>query len=646
MVRAMLRALLVVALLAVQVAAQDPFDTLLATLRENASAAQLAAMEQFAARDDAPAVVPALLAKIRDEAPALDNNGCLALERILRAHADADLPRAAIVDTLLEVMARPIWTSRQKAAQALHEVLRPDVIAGREERLARGLIPLLTSQRSRVFDAGERCLAQVAGRAFDADPAAARAWYHTRFGRGIDLVAAVHEVVVIVRREGDAFTVQGEPAADLAAVTTAVAAQRADAERRGLAIGAVLITTAEKIARLDKDDSEVMPVITAIVAAAVPSATVAPDTDVFRAPFRDVDDEAAAALRTKLQGALDRSRGDRVPGVQAAVVLPDGRLVALASGTADRDTAAPMPTDGRLLAGSTGKTFFAALALQLVREGRLDLDAKVSAFLGAEPWWSRVPNAEAITVRMLMQHRSGVMRYETTPGFLRALSEQPDHLFTPAEEIVFVLDRKPRFAAGEGFDYSDTNYVLLSMVIERVTGTACFAEIERRFLVPLRLAGTIPARGRRVPGLLQSYAGANNPFGGRDAMLVDGALPFDPGFEGAGGGFATTAADLARWAMALYDGDVLAGVRDEAVAGHPAPLGPDTRYGLGVMVDATPLGPAWGHDGFFPGSMSSMRWFPDTKVAAAVMVNSSADPRLARDLRRWLVELAGIATGK
>lgn len=362
----------------------------------------------------------------------------------------------------------------------------------------------------------------------------------------------------------------------------------------------------------------------------------------FRAQEPGAD--APATLRTQLEATLRDLRGDRVPGAQAAVVLADGQLLTVAVGLADRDAEIPMPIDGRLLAGSTGKTFFAALALQLVREERLDLDARVATWLGEEAWYPRVPNAEDITVRQLMQHRSGVMRYELSREFLRALVAQPDHLFTPAEEVAFVLDKKPRFAAGEGFDYSDTNYILLGMILERITGKPCYDEIRTRFLAPLRLADTVPSVGRRIAKLVQGYAGAGNPFGGRDAMLVDGELPFDPGFEGAGGGFASTAGDLARWAKALYEGDVLAGVREQALDGLPAPLGPGTKYGLGVMIDRTALGPAWGHSGFFPGSMSAMRYYPDHNVAVAVMVNSSVDGRLGGELTSWTTDLARVAT--
>jgi D-alanyl-D-alanine carboxypeptidase len=640
----MLRCFAVTFLLLGAVPAQGPLDAILATLEMPASAAQLAAMRAAAARPDAPAAIPGLLAKIRAEAPALDNDGCLALEQILRAHPDATCP----VDVLLEVVARPIWTSRQKGAQALALALRPEVVAGQRERLARAVIPLLASQRERVYSAGARCLAAIAGRDLGDDPAAARAWFFATFGKGIDLVAAVHEEVVVVRPQEDGgFRVQGEPAADLAELTAKAAAARELARARGLEVGAVVVLPKARVdALLERGDfSEVAPVVRALADAGIDGATFAPDTDEFRPPFAE-DEGALAPLRAQLAQRLGALRRERVPGAQAAVVLPDGRLVAFADGVADRTSGAPMPATGRLLAGSTGKTCFAALALQLAREGRLDLDGNVADWLGAEPWYARVPNAADITIRQLLQHRSGVMRYELSREFLRALRARPAHRFTAIEAIGFVLDRKPRFAAGEGFEYSDTNYLLLGMVLERITGRPCYDEIRTRFLEPLRLCDTVPSVGRRIEGLLQSHAAPDDPFGGRDPMLVDGELPFDPGFEGAGGGFATSAGDLARWAKALYEGEVLAGVRDAALAGLPAPLGPGARYGLGVMIEDTEAGPAWGHSGFFPGSMSAMRYYPDCKVAVAVLVNSSAEPRLGRELVAWTTALARLAAGK
>lgn len=339
-------------------------------------------------------------------------------------------------------------------------------------------------------------------------------------------------------------------------------------------------------------------------------------------------------LVAPLAQALQEQLGD-VPGAQAAIAFADGRVVRAHAGVADRTTKAPMDDDGLLLLGSTGKTLFAALAVQLVREGQLALDAKVAAWFADEPWYARLPNAADVTVRHLLMHRSGIMRYEFAPEFVQRLLAEPDHRFTPREELAFVLDKAPAFAAGAGFEYSDTNYVLLGLVLERITGKSCYDAIRERFLQPLGLRGLVPSVGRRIPGLLQGHAGKNNEFGGRDAMLVDGQLPFDVGFEGAGGGFAGNAGDLARWGRELYGGDVLKGVRDLVVAGEPAPLGKQARYGLGCIVTPSPHGPAWGHRGFFPGWLSELRHYPEAGLTVAVIVNSSADLRVSGRLAQW-----------
>src|SRR5262245_53451128 len=164
-------------------------------------------------------------------------------------------------------------------------------------------------------------------------------------------------------------------------------------------------------------------------------------------------------LAARLRQALTEHLAELAPGAQAAVVLADNTLVPFTAGVADRATKAPMPNDGKLLAGSTGKTFFAALACQLVREKKLDLDAKVATWFPGDAWFRRLPNHADITLRHLLMHRSGIMRYEFDPEFTKQLVARPDHCFTPLEELAFVFDKEPRFHAGEGFDYSDTNYV-------------------------------------------------------------------------------------------------------------------------------------------------------------------------------------------
>jgi D-alanyl-D-alanine carboxypeptidase len=298
------------------------------------------------------------------------------------------------------------------------------------------------------------------------------------------------------------------------------------------------------------------------------------------------------------------------------------------------------------MAGSTGKTFFAAVALQLIAAGRLDLDAPISKYLGAKPWFARLPNAKDITVRMLMTHTSGLVRYEMNPRFTADLRAQPDKAWTPEEEIAYLIDPAP-FAAGAGWDYSDTNYIVLGVILEGITGTRLYDEVDRRFLKPLKLAGVRPSTSRRIPGLVPGYAGPRDPLGLPDEMMAKGALAINPLFEWTGGGYATSALDLACWGHALYTAQAISpGMRDLMISSAvPARLGPETRYGLGVIVRAAgPAGPTWGHSGFFPGYQTELVHAVDSGVTLALQINSSAPrPAGTRAPLRALMDFAALA---
>ena len=323
-------------------------------------------------------------------------------------------------------------------------------------------------------------------------------------------------------------------------------------------------------------------------------------------------------------------RHARFPGATAAVALPDGRVLALAVGQADTADRTAMQPGDLMLSGSVGKTYVAAVALQLVAEGRLGLDMAISTWLGAEPWFGRLPNGPRVRVRHLMNHTSGIVRYEFKEEFTRDLTANPDKVWTPAERLAYVLDDVPAFNPGEGWDYSDTNYIILGMIIERVTGRPLNEEIRRRLLEPYGLRETVPAVSQTIPGLVQGYAGPGNPFGGTDAMIVNGRMVINPQLEWAGGGYASTAADLVRWAKLLYEGTAVPlNWRDTMLAGVPAPmLGGSATYGLGVIIRPGPLGVIWGHSGFFPGYLTEMRYFPEHRIAVAFQMNTSAQGAL------------------
>ncbi len=352
-------------------------------------------------------------------------------------------------------------------------------------------------------------------------------------------------------------------------------------------------------------------------------------------------------IRERLQTHLDSLHAAaQFPGATAGFGFPDGSSLGLATGFSDKNKKIPMTPSDLMLQGSVGKTYVAAIALQFVHEGKLSLDDKVKKHLGDGPWYHRLPNADEITLRQLMNHTSGLVRYEFNEAFISDLVHQPDKVWRPEELIAYILDTKAPFSAGEGWEYSDTNYIVLGMILEKISGSKYYDLLSARILKPLHLQNTVPSDSRTIRGLIQGYAGSGNPFGGRDEMLSDGQFLFNPQFEWTGGGIASTAEDLARWAKALYEGRAFdPSLLPEMLDAVPAKLGPNTKYGLGVIVRQTPLGPGCGHSGFFPGYLTEMMYFPETRIAVAVQVNTSVPRAVGRPLIQIVYDLAQIVKG-
>ena len=364
-------------------------------------------------------------------------------------------------------------------------------------------------------------------------------------------------------------------------------------------------------------------------------------------PAAGAERSQSAPLRAALEAKFaELHKAGAFPGGTAGFVLADGTSFGIAVGVADRDTKTPMQPTDRLLMGSVGKTYVSALTLQLVKEGKIGLDDSIAKYLGTEAWFSRLSNASKITVRRLMNHTSGLVRYELNPKFTADLSANSDKAWTPEERLAYLFDAVPPFAPGEGWEYSDTNYIVLGMIVERAGGAPYYQQLRARILEPLKLDRTIPVEGRNVPGLVQGYAGPNNPFGGSDAMIKDGRFAINPQFEWTGGGLASSAEDLAKWAKQLYGGTVIdPSLMDDLLDGVTAKLGPETKYGLGVIIRPTAHGVTYGHSGFMPGYQADMMYFPELKIAIAVQVNSSVPKSTGRALRAFLTEFASVIVG-
>lgn len=348
--------------------------------------------------------------------------------------------------------------------------------------------------------------------------------------------------------------------------------------------------------------------------------------------------EGEAARAAMLQRLSDHAAAHGLSGLSAACVLPDGEVVAAPCGI--DGAGAPITDHGRFLSGSIGKTYAAAVALRLIDRGLLGLDDLVEKHLGDEPWYGRLANAEAITVRHLLQHTTGIREHVWKPEFQELVAGSGDRAVTPRESLAYALDDPPLFAPGEGFGYADTNYLLLGLCLEAVTGRSYWELLEDELLIPMGLTETGGNTRRDLDDLVCGMASGIAFTEG--ATVVDGRYFANPAVEYCGGGVHSTPSDLARWMVELFDGPAVpAALREEhrsAVDGGPEVAG---GYGLGCFVGDSRLGPALGHSGIMPGFLSYALWFPELHVAVAVMVPFD-DPRVVGDLRRLVCDLADL----
>ncbi|MFI6029852.1 serine hydrolase domain-containing protein [Amycolatopsis magusensis] len=319
--------------------------------------------------------------------------------------------------------------------------------------------------------------------------------------------------------------------------------------------------------------------------------------DNIKAPFRRLRRVAVTALavtllaapgvatadsRPELQGAAQGFVDVGFAGMQLRVHDQRGEWVGSAGVRKLGETAKP-PTNGLFRIGSNTKTFVATVVLQLVAENKIGLDASVGKYL---PQFGMDPR---ITVRMLLQHTSGVFNHTgdyyngtTMPGLPSTGQEWVDNRFRtyqPDELVRFALAEPALFAPGTDWNYSNTNYTIAGLLIEKVTGRSYAEELRRRILGPLGLSGTVvPGARPEIPGPhahgYYHYQDAGRP------KTVD-VTRQNPSLLFAAGDLISTTQDLHRFFSALVGGKLLPGpLLAEMRTPHPK-----VNYGLGLFVE-------------------------------------------------------------
>ncbi len=334
-------------------------------------------------------------------------------------------------------------------------------------------------------------------------------------------------------------------------------------------------------------------------------------------PSPRLDTTKAAALQAALDGIRNRAR---IPGASAAILFPDGSIWTGVSGAAVISPAAPVTADTLFSVGSISKTFVAALAGRLAMAGTIGLDDPLSKYVPT------FPNAANITIRELLNHTSGIKDLFEIPAIASAIVAQRSATWT-SDRVLSMVGSLRYFAPGTGYHYSNTDFVLLGLVIEKATGQTVAALVRSTFLTPLGLSHTYlqteeEAQGSEAHGYL---APASRPVDNSAGTM----LPFTAEATAAGfsGAYVSTASDLAVWANALYGGQIL----DQATLASMVDISPSLAfkikppfpYGLGFEETTVAGQLAWGHRGHLDGFWSAMEYLPAYHVTIVVLTNAN-----------------------
>lgn len=332
------------------------------------------------------------------------------------------------------------------------------------------------------------------------------------------------------------------------------------------------------------------------------------------APWTDVDAAHAAELQAALEGA-QAEQG--LPGLAMAVAYRDTHeMWVSATGYADLDAETEWTPTDTFRIGSVTKTFTAAAVFELVEDGVLTLDDPVEQWVPG--WW------EGPTVRHLLGHASGIVSYNYVGDFDGSAAWTPEELVQWAWDH----DSSLRFAPGTDWEYSNTNYVLLGLVIEAATGRSYADNLGARFLDPLALDDTrLALAGDTDPRLVNSYAGS---------PPVDNSDADDPSMGWAAGGMVSTPRDLARWTVALFGGGVLSEDSHALMVTPGGLTGPDeSEYGLGAFVEGDGDDVIYGHTGGISGYLTFAYYLEDPGVALVVMSNRNPTDLRAASTWGW-----------
>lgn len=317
------------------------------------------------------------------------------------------------------------------------------------------------------------------------------------------------------------------------------------------------------------------------------------------------------------------------PGMLLGVWVPGKGSFVKAKGKADIIGGKEMDLNGRFRIGSLTKTFTATVILQLADEGKLNLDDLLVEYVPL------VPNSQNITIKQLLNMTSGLHSYTEVLWVQKKIFKDRFVVWTPEELIKASIDAGPDFAPGKGFHYSNTNYVLLGMIIELVTGNKLRDEIKERIIDKLRLAKT------SFPGPKDSNIEGDYIHGYMDenGKMVDWSIQ-NVSWGWAAGAMISDIYDLKKYIKAISDGTFYSKkIQQERLSDWVKksikPEDADAKYGLGVFIDQGFVG----HNGGLPGYVDMAVYNPENKARIVFMLNTQPEGAATLEILEEVIKI-------
>ncbi|AUG76312.1 serine hydrolase [Kitasatospora sp. MMS16-BH015] len=315
------------------------------------------------------------------------------------------------------------------------------------------------------------------------------------------------------------------------------------------------------------------------------------------------------AVTAQLDQAIERVRQETgTPGVTVGLWFPGRGAYVKSTGVADKATGAPMRPDLNMRIGSETKTFTATAVLELVDDGLVELDAPIATYLDG------VPDGEHITVRQILEMRSGLYSYTFDPDFVQDFLGDPNRPFTPEQLLAYAFKHCNVFAPGTQFQYSNTNYVLLGLLVEKLGQKPADVFLRERVTGPAHLHHTFLATDAAFPDP-HAHGYTEQTLSGAEADTTH----WNPSWAWTAGAEVSDLHDLRRWAKVVATGELLSPEtqrqREQFV---PVPGFTDAGYGLGLFRTH-----GWvGHNGSLPGYESVTMYLPEQDATMVILINS------------------------